>query len=47
MPYLSRDQIEQIADGIIRQYKTALVPEKHLFYNVDPNVSDCQSKHNL
>lgn len=36
MPFLSRDQIEQIADGVIRQYKNALVPENHLCYNVDP-----------
>lgn len=36
MPYLSREQIEQIADGVIHQYKDALVPEKHLCYNVDP-----------
>ena len=36
MPCLSREQLEQIADGVIHQYKTALVPEKHLCYNVDP-----------
>ena len=36
MPYLSREQLEQIADGVIHQYKTALVPEKHLCYNIDP-----------
>lgn len=36
MPCLSRQQIEQIAEGVIRQYKQALVPEKHLCYNVDP-----------
>ena len=37
MPYLSREEIEQIADGVIRQYKNALVPEKHLCYHVDPS----------
>ncbi len=36
MPCLSRQQLEQIAEGVIRQYKQALVPEKHLCYNVDP-----------
>ena len=36
MRYLSREQIEQIADGVIHHYKNALVPEKHLCYNVDP-----------
>ena len=36
MPCLSREQLEQIADGVIHQYKAALVPEKHLCYNVDP-----------
>lgn len=33
--YLSRQHIEQIADGIIRQYKEAAVPEKRLCYRVD------------
>lgn len=36
MPCLSRQQIEQIADGVIRGYKQAVVPEKHLCYCVDP-----------
>ncbi len=36
MPRLSRQQIEQIADGVIRYYKQAVVPEKHLCYIVDP-----------
>ena len=36
MPYLSREQLGQIADGVIHQYKAAVVPEKHLCYNVDP-----------
>ena len=36
MAYLSRQQIEQIADGIICQYRDAVVPDKHLCYNVDP-----------
>ena len=36
MPCLSREQLEQIADEVIHQYKAALVPEKHLCYNVDP-----------
>ena len=36
MPCFSREQLEQIAEGVIHQYKAALVPEKHLCYNVDP-----------
>lgn len=36
MRCLSREQLEQIADGVIHQYKTALVPDKHLCYNVAP-----------
>ena len=36
MPCLSRQQIEQIADGVIHQYKKAVVPERHLCYHVDP-----------
>lgn len=36
MTYLSREQIEQIAEGIVCQYKRALVPQKHLCYFVDP-----------
>lgn len=36
MYYLSRELLEQIADGVIHQYKDALVPDKHLCYNVDP-----------
>ena len=36
MPCLSRQQIEKIADGVIHQYKNAVVPERHLCYNVDP-----------
>lgn len=36
MRHLSQEQIEQIADSVIQQYKTALVPEKRLCYNVNP-----------
>lgn len=36
MLYLSRDDIEKIARGVIVQYKQAFVPERHLCYNVDP-----------
>lgn len=36
MTYLSRKQIEQIAESIVCQYKRALVPEKRLCYFVDP-----------
>lgn len=36
MAYLSREQIEQIGEEIVRLYKQALVPEKHLCYCVDP-----------
>jgi hypothetical protein len=34
--YLSRDDIERIAEPIIHRYKQALVPERHLCYSVDP-----------
>jgi hypothetical protein len=37
MQYLSRDNIEKIAEQIIRHYKDAYVPEKHLCYRVDPS----------
>ncbi len=36
MPYLSREQIEHIAEGVIQDYKQAVVPQKHLCYRVDP-----------
>lgn len=36
MAYLSRSQLEDIASEIIRHYKEATVPEKHLCYSVDP-----------
>ena len=36
MPYLSRTDIERIAEPVIAQYKRSFVPEKHLCYNVDP-----------
>ena len=36
MPYLSRIDIERIAERIIYHYKYACVPEHHLCYNVDP-----------
>lgn len=37
MFYLSRNDIEQIAERTIAQYKTSFVPEHHLCYNVDPS----------
>lgn len=37
MFYLSRNDIEQIAERTISQYKTSFVPEHHLCYNVDPS----------
>ena len=36
MFYLSRNNIEQIAEHTIARYKTAFVPEHHLCYNIDP-----------
>ena len=36
MLYLSRNDIEQIAERTIAQYKTAFVPERHLCYHIDP-----------
>lgn len=36
MAYLSRDDIERIAEPIIHRYKQAFVPERHLCYTVDP-----------
>lgn len=36
--YLSRNDIEHIAKDISEAYKSAAVPQKHLFYMVDPMV---------
>lgn len=36
MPYLSRNDLEKIAQGVISRYKQALVPERHLCYRIDP-----------
>ena len=36
MAYLSRDDIEKIAEGIICQYKKQYVPERRMCYMVDP-----------
>ena len=36
MTYLSRHDIEKIAEPIISQYKQAFVPERHLCYSIDP-----------
>lgn len=36
MAYLSREEIEKIAESIVCQYKSALVPQKHLCYYIDP-----------
>lgn len=35
MPYLSRKDIEAIADRVIHQYKKAYVPERHMCHMVD------------
>lgn len=35
-PYLSRNDIEQIARRGSEQYKSVAVPQKHLCYAVDP-----------
>ena len=35
MVYLSRSDIEKIAEPIIQIYKSLCVPEKHLCYSVD------------
>lgn len=34
--YLSRDDLEQIAQHVIEQYKQIYIPKHHLCYNVDP-----------
>lgn len=36
MAYLSRDDIECVAEPIIEQYKRTFVPERHMCYTVDP-----------
>ena len=36
MAYLSRNDIERIAESIIQRYKQTFVPEHHLCYTVDP-----------
>ena len=38
MPYLSWDDIERIADDVVRDYKRNFVPEKHLCYNIEPDL---------
>ena len=35
MPYLSRDDIEKIAERVVCQYKKIYVPERHMCYMVD------------
>ena len=35
MPYLSRDDIEKIAESVICQYKKQYIPERHMCYMVD------------
>lgn len=37
-PYLSRDDIEQIAQKILSIYSNAYVPECHMFYSVEPEL---------
>lgn len=37
MPYLSRTDIEEIAQRVIHQYMQAFVQKKHLCYNIDVN----------
>ena len=34
--YLSRQDLEQIAQSVVEQYKQHCVPQWHLCYNVDP-----------
>ena len=36
MPYLSRADIEKVADQIINQYKATFIPERRLCYSVNP-----------
>lgn len=36
MPYLSRVQIEEIADPILSRYRAECLPQKRLCYRVDP-----------
>lgn len=36
MAYLSREQLQQIADDVLNRYKVSCVPEHHLCYSVDP-----------
>ena len=35
MPYLSREDIEKIAERVVSEYKKAYVPERHMCYMVD------------
>ena len=35
MPYLSRDQLEKIAERVVCQYKKIYVPERRMCYMVD------------
>lgn len=36
MPYLSRDQIEQMAETVLCRYRAECLPQKKLCYRVDP-----------
>ena len=38
MPYLSWNDIERIAENVVRDYKHYFVPEKRLCYNVEPDL---------
>ena len=35
MPYLSRTDIEMIAERVVLQYKKSYVPDRHMCYRVD------------
>ena len=37
-PFLSRDDIEQIAQKILSIYSDAYVPKNHMFYTVEPEL---------
>ena len=38
MPYLSWNDIERIANDVVRDYKRLYVPERRMCYNIDPDL---------
>ena len=37
-PYLSKADIESLAQKVVSRYKSVMVPDKHLCYTVEPET---------